>query len=131
MCQIIKERYKDKGHAIYVYPDSSGGSRKTVDASKTDLSIIQSNGFQVRANKKNPPVKDRINSMNAAFKNGYKVNIKQCPEYTRCLEQQAYAKNGEPDKTQGLDHLPEAGGYYIHHDFGINRPITHFSNNPF
>ena len=80
MCQIIKERYKDKGHAIYVYPDSSGGSRKTVDASKTDLSIIQSHGFQLRAKKKNPPVKDRINSMNAAFKNGYKVNVKQCPE---------------------------------------------------
>lgn len=122
MCQIIKEKYKDSGHAIYVYPDSSGGSRKTVDASKTDLTIIKSYGFMVRAKSKNPAVKDRVNSMNAAFKNGYTVNVNECPEYARCLEQQVYDKNGAPDKSQGLDHFNDGAGYYIDYDFGINRP---------
>ena len=131
MCQIIKSAYKDKGHTVYIYPDSSGSSRKTVDASKTDLSIIKSFGFAVRAKSKNPPVKDRINSMNAAFKNGYRVNVNNCPEYARCLEQQVYSKSGEPDKTQGLDHFNDAGGYFINHDYPINKPKTYHSTSAF
>jgi len=127
ICKIIKDRYE--GHSVYVYPDSSGDSRKTVNASKTDISIIRDHGFTVRAKSKNPAVKDRINNMNAAFKKGYRVNINTCPEYVRCLEQQAYNKNGEPDKNQGLDHLPDAGGYFISHDFAINKPKTHLMNN--
>lgn len=131
ICGIIKNNLKDKGHPIYIYPDASGDSRKTNDASQTDISIIRSHGFTVRAKKKNPPVRDRINSMNAAFGNGYQVNTKLCPEYTRCLEQQAYNKNGEPDKTQGLDHQPDAAGYYITHDFGLIKPVTVFSDSAF
>jgi hypothetical protein len=41
----------------------------------------------VVVNAANPPVKDRINSMNAMFCNGngerrYKVNVARCPVYT-------------------------------------------------
>lgn len=122
MCGLIQSKYA--GHRIYVYPDASGASRKSNNASVTDISILSGAGFSVRAAKKNPAIKDRINDMNAAFKNGYKVNSKLCPEYVRCLEQQAYNNNGEPDKTQGLDHLPDAGGYYIHHEFSINKPSS-------
>ena len=122
LCEIIRDRYE--GHAIYVYPDASGNSRKSVDASKTDIKIIKGFGFRVRSRKKNPGVRDRINSMNAAFKDGYQVNTNKCPEYTRCLEQQVYAKNGEPDKSQGLDHLCDASGYYIAHDFSLIKPET-------
>jgi phage terminase large subunit len=131
ICRIIKEKYKDKGHAIYIYPDASGDSRKSMDASKTDISIIKSYGFSVRAKKTNPRIRDRINSMNAAFESGYQVNPNECPEYTRCLEQQSYGKNGEPDKTQGLDHLPDGGGYYINYEFGLNKPKIYTNDNPF
>jgi hypothetical protein len=44
----------------------------------------------VVVNAANPPVKDRINSMNAMFCNGngerrYKVNVARCPVYTEAL----------------------------------------------
>lgn len=124
IAQVIKEQFKDQGHAIYVYPDSSGGSRKSQDAGATDLQILRQFGFGVRAKSKNPPVRDRINAMNSAFTRGYKVNTRECPEYTRCLEQQAYDKNGQPDKTQGLDHHTDAGGYFISYEMPIVRPVV-------
>jgi hypothetical protein len=120
MARLLKERYP--GHAIHVFPDASGDSRKSVNASKTDIAILRDAGFSIHAPKKNPPVKDRINAMNAAFDDGYKVNADRCPDYVRCLEQQAYNQHGEPDKSQGLDHLPDAGGYFIHHDYPLIKP---------
>lgn len=120
ICSVIKSRYP--GHSISVYPDSSGGSRKSNDAGTTDLKVLRDAGFSVYAPSKNPPVRNRINAMNAAFGSGYLVNVDRCPVYSRCLEQQAYNANGEPDKTQGLDHLPDGGGYFIHHEYPIIKP---------
>lgn len=125
MCRILQERYS--GHAMHVYPDASGNSRKTVNASTSDLAILREAGFRVVAQKKNPSVRDRINAMNAAFSNGYKVNTDKCPEYTRCLEQQPYAKSGEPDKTLGLDHMNDGAGYFISTDYPIVKPATNFN----
>jgi phage terminase large subunit len=125
MARMITERYQ--GHSIIVYPDASGASRKSVNASKTDIQILQDHKFTVVAPKANPPVRDRINAMNAAFSGGYRVNTDRCPIYTRCLEQQAYNNNGEPDKSQGLDHMPDAGGYFIAQDYPIIRPVTSLS----
>lgn len=123
MIEAIKERYQR--HKIYVYPDASGNARKTVDASQSDISLLKAAGFYVMVNKKNPNVRDRINCMNAAFeKRDYKVNVKRCPVYTRSLEQQSYAPDGKPDKTQGNDHPNDAAGYFITLDYPIVRPVT-------
>lgn len=123
MVQAIKSRYP--GHRIFVYPDSSGGSRKTVDASTSDLAILSKAGFTIRAARKNPPVKDRIASMNVAFsKSRLRVSATGCVELVRCLEQQAYRKNGEPDKTTGFDHLNDALGYLCYYEFPINKPVS-------
>lgn len=114
MCQYIKETYPK--NRIVVYPDASGGSRKT-SSSETDLQIIKSFGFMIKADDKNPAVKDRTNTMNNCFhKNNYQVNVNRCPTYTQALEQLGY-KNGEPDKQSGLDHITEAGGYFVHKIF--------------
>lgn len=120
MITIIKNRYP--GHGICVYPDASGDSRKSNDANKTDISLLEEAGFSIMAPNKNPPVRDRVNAMNGAFKSGYKVNVDRCPVYTRCLEQQVYGKDGTPDKSQGLDHLPDGAGYFIHYEYPLIKP---------
>lgn len=122
---IIKQRYQNI--TIRIYPDASGGSRKSVNASVSDLALLSQAGFSVIANKKNPFVKDRVIAMNNAFcdNNGdvlYYVNADKCPTYADCLEQQIWADNGEPDKKQGKDHANDAGGYFIAYDYPLIKP---------
>jgi len=135
MIRQLRERfwlYDGSGYRatreILIYPDASGDGRKSVNASATDLDLLKQAGFRVNAPNANPPVKDRINAMNAMFCNGhgerrYRVNADRCPTYADCLEQQVWAKNGEPDKSQGTDHPNDGGGYFIHREYPINRPV--------
>jgi len=105
------------GRSISVYPDASGGARKSQNASSTDLALLRAAGFQVLNNPSNPLVRDRILCMNKAFEVGYWVNPDTCPRYTESLEKQAYDKYGEPDKSSGFDHGNDAGGYFISYMF--------------
>ena len=112
---------------IYIYPDASGDSRKSNCASLTDIAQLREAGFSVMVNASNPPVKDRINSMNAMFCNAlgerrYLVNVQRCPVYTESLEQQVWDKNGEPDKKADNDHPNDGGGYFIVKDYPIVKP---------
>lgn len=123
LIKILQERYP--GHRIIIYPDASGASRKTVDASKTDIALLTDAGFTVRVNSRNPAVKNRILSTNRALEQGkIKVNAKACPTIARCLEQQVYDDNGEPDKTSGFDHMTEAFSYFVAYEFPIIRPMA-------
>lgn len=126
MIDTIKQRYPE--HNIRVYPDASGKSRKTVDASTSDIALLEQAGFSVYANKSNPLVKDRVISTNKAFANGLLyINDTMCPEYARCMEQLAYDKNGEPDKSSNLDHLPDAGTYPIAYELPIIKPVANLN----
>jgi len=126
MVQTIKEKYKE--HNIRVYPDASGKSRKTVDASTSDIALLEQAGFLVYANKSNPLVKDRVISTNQAFSSGLLlINDTMCPEYSRCMEQLAYDKNGEPDKNSNIDHLPDAGTYPIAFELPIVKPVANLN----
>lgn len=121
MGQAIVERYP--GWPIYVYPDASGKNRTTKGASTSDIKILKNFGFTVRCHDSNPLVRDRINAANKAFADGLiKVNARQCPTTARCLEQQAYDKNGEPDKKSGHDHQNDATTYPIAYEMPIIRP---------
>lgn len=123
MIDTIKSRY-DKHH-ITVYPDASGKSRKSVDASISDIYLLNQANFSVRAKDSNPRVKDRIMAANGAFDhNIVMINDDKCPETARCFEQLAYDKNGEPDKSQNIDHLPDAGTYPIAYEMPIRRPLA-------
>lgn len=125
MARIIAERWKSAGHKIVVYPDASGKSRKSVDASKSDIAILEQAGFDVRAKSTNPAVKDRVLAMNTAFAKGKLwVNDRLCPTTARCLEQQAYDDNGEPDKSTGADHQNDASGYPISYEMPVHRPVV-------
>lgn len=125
MARMLKERFKDKGHAVTIYPDASGQNTSSKNAAESDLSILKQAGFTVRANPSNPAVRDRINAVNAMILNDklerrWKVNTDRCPVLTEALEQQAYDKNGEPDKKTGHDHPVDAQGYFLVHRYPIN-----------
>jgi len=123
MAEAIKDRYPS--HTIVVYPDASGVSRKSVDASRSDLAILRQAGFNIRAPRKNPAVKDRINAMNAALTHGrVKINSRACSELAQSLEQQAYDKNGYPDKQGGFDHINDAATYMVAYELPIVRPVS-------
>ncbi len=126
MIATIQEKWPE--HSIRIYPDASGGSRKTVNASISDISLLEEAGFSVYANSKNPYVKDRVMSTNKAFQDMLLfINDKECPEYARCMEQLAYDKNGEPDKKSNLDHLPDAGTYPIAFELPVIRPAANLN----
>lgn len=122
MANLLKSQFS--GHTIVVYPDASGQATSSKNASESDLSILRGAGFQVRVNGTNPAVKDRVASVNAMILNDkgqrrLKVNTRNCPVFTEALEQQAYDKNGEPDKTTGHDHVNDAGGYFLVHEYPV------------
>jgi len=121
LIETLKEKYA--GHHITIYPDASGGSTKTVDASTSDLQLLRNAKFSIRAPAANPRVKDRIISMNAALEKGtLLVNDAACPDLAEALEQQSYDKNGEPDKSSGHDHPNDALGYLVNQRLPVVRP---------
>jgi len=125
---VATGRYIQK-FKIYVYPDSSGNNRKSVNASETDLTLLRNAGFRVVVDKSNPRVRDRINAVNAMFCNAdglrrYLVNPDKCPLTVEAFEQQAYNKNGEPDKTSDTDHPIDACGYFIAKKYPLIKPAT-------
>jgi hypothetical protein len=123
MITALKERYLN--HNVAIYPDASGGSRKTVDASISDISLLESAGYTIRVNKKNPFIKDRVIATNSAFESGtLMINCERCQELAGNFEQLSYDANGNPDKTSGLDHLIDAATYPIAYELPINKPIA-------
>ncbi len=120
----IKQTYPE--HHIIIYPDASGSSRKSTDASVSDIALLQQAGFEIRAPRKNPFVKDRVAAVNTAFsKQLLFINTKMCPNVTNCLEQQSYDDYGEPDKKSGNDHQNDATGYPIVFEMPVKKPIFH------
>jgi hypothetical protein len=125
MILAIKKTYPNR--QIWVYPDASGKNRNATGMS-TAHALLKQAGFKLVVDASNPAVGDRINSMNAMFCNGqgvrrYKVNTIHCPLYTRALERQAWV-DGQPDKSNNIDHVLDSGGYFIHKVFPIKGKPT-------
>ena len=124
--QAIRARYPHS--MITIYPDASGGSRKSVDASKSDIRLLRDAGFRINAPRKNPPVRERVLSTNTLFLNGegernLLVNVSNCPNLTEALEKQVYDDNGVPIK-DGKEDINDALGYLCNRLFGLARPTT-------
>lgn len=120
MAKIITDRFKSKGHQIHIYPDASGNSRKSNNASESDLAILKQAGFKIMVNPSNPAVKDRVLSVNSMLESRkYRINPDTCPFLVEAFERQAYDKNGEPDKQSGFDHVLDAAGYMISYRYPI------------
>lgn len=121
MIAAIKGRYQ--GHAIHIYPDASGGNRKSNNASESDIALLRAARFNVLVAPSNPAVKDRVLAMNQMIHadGGRRLRVNQdtCPSFVEALEKQAYDKNGEPDKQSGFDHLNDAAGYFVFYRYPV------------
>lgn len=125
MARMLRDNYVSEGNMVTVYPDASGNNTSSKNWSESDITILKQNGLRIDVPKANPAVRDRVLAMQAMLLNDkgerrYKINTTACPVYTEALEKQAY-DNGVPDKTQGFDHVTEAGGYYIVNKFPVKR----------
>lgn len=114
LAQVLRDQYE--GHNIVLYPDASGNARNT--AGESDFKILKKAGFRIRANVKNPRVRERVTKTNALFLNGSGetkafVNTDNCPALTEAYEKLGY-KNGEPDKMSGYDHITDADTYCLY-----------------
>jgi hypothetical protein len=127
LIDAIREKYPN--HKIFVYPDASGRSRNTTNSTVSDHRLLREAGFVVKVRPSNPSVRDRIASVNNAFlRERVRINSSLVPFGTECLEQQAYNKSGDPDKTTGLDHFNDAVGYLVHWHFAIQKPQVSLRN---
>ena len=115
------------GHRLTIYPDASSSHRNTTGVTKTDLKLLKLAGFKVKALKSNPLVKERVQSVNVLFEKGFlTINKDTAPETLECIEQQAYDRNGVPDKTLDLDHPLDALGYRVCHDWLISKTVIDY-----
>ncbi len=123
---------REVGH-ITVYPDPAGAQRRSSAGGRTDIGILREKGFAVCASRSHPPVRDRMNVMNRQFRSADgQVLATVDPRCVRSIE--AYERlvfregTGEPDKTQGFDHLVDASGYYL---FGRQNRMSSASTSSF
>ena len=118
LAQEIKGRYPY--NKIYIYPDASGGNRST-NSSQTDIAILESYGFSNQSPRSNPPIRDRVSSVQALLCNGkgeVRLHIHaSCRKLIESMELQSYNEKGEPDKESGYDHMADALGYLIWREF--------------
>ena len=117
MVQEIRDRYGTK-IPIFIYPDPACKQRKTSAGGKTDLSILQNAGFNVKVKHKHTPVRDRVNNVNSRLKsangNRYIYVSKSCKVLIKGLQQQIYKIGTNiPDKSEGFDHMNDSLGYLV------------------
>ena len=127
MCEELSRRYPN--NRIVAYPDASGANNKT-SALNTDHNILRQYNFVIKSARVNPPVVDRVASVNTAFYNKVgetKLTVApKCKGLIKCLNGQVYKEGTRaPDKSAGLDHLPDALGYLVWGLLPIRRPQQH------
>jgi len=137
-CDAFMERFDIRGwtwpHQIHIHGDTSGRSRGT-RASRSDYDLIQTAlrniaGVTVRLDvpAANPPVKDRVNAVNASLCNALQETHllihPRCEELVRDLRQVTWNagatveidKRSDPKRT----HISDALGYYIARDHPVS-----------
>lgn len=101
---------------IVVHPDASSASRST-NSSQTDMAKLRQAGLIVSAPRKNPLIRDSVNTVNAAILDGSgrrRLFVHpSCTVLLKSLEQQCYDDHGQPDKSSDLDHPIDALRYCV------------------
>ena len=117
MCEEIRRRYPH--NRIYAYPDASGQARKT-SSKTTDHAIMREHGFTLKVKGVNPPVLDRIASVNSNLLAADKETVRlyvtpNCKEVVKSISSQVYKEGTRiPEKDGKVDHMSDACGYLCH-----------------
>ena len=124
MVDEIRARY-GKARGIIVYPDPASRQRKTSAGGRTDLSILQNAGFEVRVRNSHAAIRDRINAVNARLlsKEGQRrlyVDPK-CKKVIESLERHTYKEGTSQPEKDGFDHMNDALGYAVEYLFPIRK----------
>lgn len=101
---------------VRVYTDAAGKRRET-SANESDLQILRGAGFNVVPASSNPPIVDRVHSLEAMFRSETcVVDTQKCSELTSSLEGQAWGLDRRPQKGRGAEDMsgmPDALGYLV------------------
>ena len=120
MCSTIREKYPNNNYICY--PDASGFQRHT-SAMYSDIDILKQNGFNVKVRKSNPPVTNRVNSVNKMLEGNIIIDPR-CRALIQDLEK-VTNKQGtrDIDKSNKLfTHMTDALGYAIEWEYPIIKP---------
>lgn len=113
--------YQNK--TMILYPDASGGN-ESANAPLSSIEILKQAGFRIDAPDGNPPVRDRINSVNRMFARDSILINDRLEKLSHSLQSHAYLDNGKPEKFNhhaggAIDDWNDALGYFINRKFGI------------
>ena len=131
LAEEVRNRYQTQ--KVTAYPDPASTQRKTSAQGRTDYSILQNAGFNMKVRRKHPAVRDRINAVNsvlAPIDGDAKLLISpKCKTLINCLIKQEYKEGTQvPDKDSGYDHLNDALGYGIEFIYPIRTQVEPLTN---
>lgn len=127
----INRRYA--GYDMLIYPDASGSAGNAA-SDHSCHALLEQAGLELRKLSKNPPVRDRVNSVNALFLNGQKerrlhINKDSCPGLHKALMAQTWDKSGAPakgaviglpsTKDTMIDGPLDALGYFVYKNWPV------------
>jgi len=124
LVQELRTRYPKK--RIIIYPDPASRQRKTSAGGRTDLSILQNAGFEVKVRTSHTPIRDRVNAVNSALKSAdgtirFKVHP-ACKNVLKSLQKQIYKPGTSiPDNNENLSHMADATGYLIDYIYPVKK----------
>lgn len=126
VCDEIQSRYPTS--KVFVYPDPSGSRQQTSSGGRSDHSILSNRGFIVKAPRKHDPVKDRINAINARFRDATGKNhlfiSPNCKHTINSLDKHTFKEGTQvPDKDSGQDHMFDAISYMVAYLYPIRRQV--------
>lgn len=86
---------------VHVYSDATGSARKTA-ATESDHAILRGAGALVMSEQSNPPIRDRVYTVELAFRRrALVIDTAACVDLTHALESQGWGHDGLPIKGDG------------------------------
>ena len=118
MVEELVKRYPE----AKCFPDASGSARRS-SAVSSDHQIIRSNpGYSISAPKANPPVRERVNSVNKLIRDG-NFSCENCPNLIMDFERNVWSGNDIDKRDSTQSHSSDAMGYAINRLHPATRKI--------